>query len=94
MFFPGKEQNEPANFGKGKSLRFSIRGDGRKYSLQIYTVRRGPVPAIKQEFVAGKDWSEHVVSLHGDVGADITGIWFGSRQPGQFELRLDEVRVE
>ncbi len=94
MFFPGKEQNEPANFGKGKSLRFWIRGDGRKYALQIYNARRGPVPAIKRELVAEKEWSEQVVPLDGDVGSDITGFWFGSRQPGPFQLEIDEVRVE
>lgn len=96
MFWPGPEQNDPANFGRGKALRFSVRGDGKKYTLHVYSARRGPVPAVKQEFVATEDWSEQVIPLdaNGVDGTDVTGSWFGSKQPGKFRLRLDEIRVE
>ncbi len=96
MFWPGSEPQEPANFGKGKSIRFSVRGDGRKYALHVYSARRGPRPAVKHEFVASEGWSEQVVSLDADGAdaTDVSGIWFGSKQPGRFQLQLDEIRIE
>jgi len=96
MFSPGPESQEPVNLGAGKSVRFWARGDGRSYDLLVFTARRGPKPGVKT-FTASGDWAEHVVPLDelasGDA-TDVTGVWIGSRQPGSFQLQVDELRIQ
>lgn len=97
IFFPAAQPMQPADLSKRRELVFHARGDGRTYSVLLFS---GPsmqgTPAM-QPFVAGPDWREVRIPLSGFAGADLAlvrGIAFTAGDPqGAFAFRIDQVEL-
>jgi hypothetical protein len=96
-FLPGRSMFEPADLSAKAALAFWARGDGKPYSVLLFTRKRGFRPSAKT-FVAGREWRKYRFKLDefdGCDGRDILGVFFGGGpEAGDFELRLDDVRFE
>lgn len=96
MLFATAEPMQAAD-ASGLTLRFRARGDGRSYSVMVFS---GPeeqrIPALWR-FTPGDDWQEYVLPLAEVDGADparLRAIAFAASLPaGQFELHIDEVSL-
>ena len=81
----------------GYTLRFRARGDGRSYSVMVFS---GPaeqrIPALWR-FTPGPDWQDYTLPLAEVDGADparLRAVAFAASLPaGQFELLIDEVSL-
>lgn len=97
MLLTGKTPMQPADFSARKTLRFWARGDGKTYSVMLFSQRHGPQP-MTRTFTAGAEWKEFVFALadfDGFDGKDLQGLAFTSASaPGSFEFRLDDVRLK
>jgi imidazolonepropionase-like amidohydrolase len=97
MFSPAAVPFQPANVSSKKALRFRARGDGKTYRVMLFATSTGYMPLVKT-FTAGAEWTEHTfpfASFGSINGSDLTAIIFaGGPAPGEFELRLDDVRLE
>ncbi|MCG3127893.1 MAG: Imidazolonepropionase [Phycisphaerae bacterium] len=97
MFYPGTVPMAPANLSGKKAFAFKAKGDGRRYSIMLFTKARGFRPSMKP-FVAGEEWSEQRFSIRDFddcTGADIMGVFVGAGdKPGEFKLYVDDVRFE
>jgi hypothetical protein len=87
----------PANLSAKKTVSFWVRGDGKPYTVMIFTQSRGFQPSFKQ-FVATPEWTQqrfNLSSFDGCDGSDIMGLFFGGGgQVGPFEFQIDDVRFE
>ncbi|HEY0873904.1 MAG TPA: CIA30 family protein, partial [Vicinamibacterales bacterium] len=95
MFFPASPPMSPANVSKFKEIVFHARGDGREYTLMVFTTGLGNMPAT-QTFTPSAEWREHVVPLKtfGVDGSDLRGILFSAdATPGSFRFAIDTVRL-
>jgi imidazolonepropionase-like amidohydrolase len=92
MFFPGQTLMAPANLSAKKAIQLRAKGDGKTYSVLVFTVAGGRAPAI-QSFTAGPEWESHTFPLadfHTD-GHDLTGVAIvASANPGEFAIDLDD----
>jgi imidazolonepropionase-like amidohydrolase len=97
LFCPGKTMMAPANLSSKKAISFWAKGDGKKYSVMLFAESFSFRPIMK-EFSVGKEWKQYrfeIKDFNGSDGRDIMAVFFGgSPEPGEFELRLDEVRFE
>lgn len=94
VFVPGSGFQEPANLSAFDEIAFRARGDGGTYRLMVFSRSAGAVPA-QRTFVAGAQWEQHVfpLSAFDTDGHDLVGILFaGGPDPGEFRLRIDDVR--
>ena len=96
-FIPGRSRFEPANLSAKKALAFWAKGDGKTYSVMVFTRKGGFTPSGKT-FVAGEEWKLHRFELKefdGCDGSDLMGVFLGGGpEAGDFELRLDDVQFE
>jgi hypothetical protein len=96
MFLPGPSATHAANLSSKKELLFWAKGDGKSHRVLLFARQLGPDPAVRK-FVASKEWTEIVLPLEsfGDIDCrDVVGImWTGSRHPGRFAFRIDDVRL-
>jgi len=61
----------------------------------LFNQRRGAIPSTKT-FVAGKQWQQHsfkIADFDKCDGTDVLGFWFGSHQTGEFQFRIDQVKL-
>lgn len=96
LFSPGPKPMSPANLSSKKALIFWAKGDGKRYSVMIFTRSLGFSPSI-QYFRAEPGWGKHTFLLEsfGTEGYDIWGIFIGaSGEKGPFSLQIDDVRLE
>jgi hypothetical protein len=87
----------PANLSAKKGLSFWVQGDGKSYSVMLFTQARGFQPSLKS-FVAGPEWKQvrfPLAAFDGSNGEGVSGVFFGGgAEVGKFELRIDDVRFE
>ena len=96
FFSPGSAMMQPANLSAWSSISFWARGDGKTYSLMIFAQSLGYIPAMVS-FEAGPEWGEFTFPFEkfSVEGFDIMGIFIGgSAELGDFELRIDNVRLK
>lgn len=98
MYFPAAQPMQPADLSTRKELVFKARGDGRTYSVMLFSgVQMQSVPSMKP-FVAGKEWAEVRIPLAAFNGADLArvrGLAFTAGQPvGAFALEIDDVELK
>lgn len=97
MFMPGQQPMAPVNLSAAKELRFWAKGDGRGYTVMLFSRAKGNAP-VTQSFVADTEWKEYVfpiASFAGIDGHDIMGIAITAAAPvGTFVIRLDDVRIQ
>jgi imidazolonepropionase-like amidohydrolase len=92
MYFPGETLMAPANLAGKKAIHFRAKGDGKTYSVLVFTVAGGRIPAF-QTFTAGPDWQEVTFPLAAfkTDGHDLNGIAIvSSATAGPFMLEIDD----
>ena len=95
MFFPGTRPMASADINPHRGIAFSSKGNGSTFKIMVFTTKGGFMPSTKS-FKAGKDWANHQFQFsdfNSSDGSDITGIWFGSDSPGNFQFQIDEVKL-
>jgi ABC-2 type transport system permease protein len=96
FFFPtGEIMKASLDISAKKSLSFQVRGDGKQYTLMIFTA--GSYIPIMQPFSTGPDWQEVKMDLSRHVGADfkhVRGFGMVSMAMGEFQFQIDELRLE
>jgi imidazolonepropionase-like amidohydrolase len=98
MYFPAAQAMQPADLSARKELVFRARGDGRNYSVMLFSgVQMQSMPSVKP-FVAGPQWTEVRIPLSGFNGADlgrVRGFAFTAGQPvGAFAFQIDDVELK
>ncbi len=98
MYFPAAQPMQPADLSARKELVFRARGDGRNYSVMLFSgVQMQSMPSMKP-FVAGPEWTEVRIPLSGFSGADLSrvrGLAFTAGQPvGAFAFQIDSVELK
>jgi imidazolonepropionase-like amidohydrolase len=98
MYFPAAQPMQPADLSARKEIVFKARGDGRTYSVMLFSgVQMQSVPSMKP-FVAGKEWTEVRLPLAAFNGADLArvrGLAFTASQPvGPFAFEIDDVELK
>jgi len=97
IFYPGVAPMAPTNLSGKKAISFWTKGDGKTYSVMVFSQSRGYQPSMKV-FVAGNEWKQYrfeISAFEGADGRDLMGLFFGGgNQVGKFELRIDDVRFE
>lgn len=98
MYFPAAQPMQPADLSARKELVFRVRGDGRNYSVMLFSgVQMQSMPSVKP-FVAGPEWTEMRIPLSGFNGADLSrvrGLAFTAGQPaGAFAFQIDSVELK
>ena len=96
FFSPGKTYMAPADLSSKKTLSFWAKGDGKTYTVMIFTKSKGFMPAI-QNFDSYSDWQNYKFSFKqfGTAGHDITGIFIGgAREKGEFVLLIDHIILQ
>jgi imidazolonepropionase-like amidohydrolase len=97
LFCPGQSMMAPANLSAKKAISFWAKGDGKKYSVMLFTKSAGFRPAEK-EFSTGRQWRQYrfaIKDFNDSDGSDIMAVLFGGGpETGGFDFRLDDVRFE
>lgn len=98
MFFPAKAAMQPADLSARRELVFRARGDGRNYSVMLFSgTQLQSMPSMKP-FVAGPEWTEVRIRLDSFNGADLARVRafaFTAGQPqGAFRFEIDDVEVK
>lgn len=98
MYFPAGVPMQPADFASRSTLVFRVRGDGRNYSVMLFSGRQMQSMPSMKPFAAGPEWTEIRIPLADFAGADLArvrGIAFTAGQPqGAYAFEIDEVKVE
>jgi ABC-2 type transport system permease protein len=96
FFFPtGEIMKASLDISAKKALSFQVRGDGKQYTLMIFTA--GSYIPIMQPFSTGTDWQEVKLELARHVGADfkhVRGFGIVSMAMGPFQFQIDDLRLE
>lgn len=97
MYFPANAPMQPVDLSGRKELVFKARGDGRSYSVMLFSgAQMQSMPSMKP-FVAGPEWKEVRLPLANFSGADLVrvrGFAFTAGQPiGAFAFEIDDVEV-
>jgi imidazolonepropionase-like amidohydrolase len=95
-FTAGVAPNWTANLSSRKALRFWARGDGRAYTVTVYTPSNRENSG-RQTFAPSPEWREFTfpLSAFGTDGHDVSSIRFAAGPPdGRFSFQIDEVKVE
>ena len=98
MYFPAAQAMQPADLSTRRELVFRTRGDGRSYSVMLFSgVQLQSMPSVKP-FIAGPEWTEVRIPLAGFNGADLSrvrGLAFTAGQPvGAFAFQIDSVELK
>ncbi len=96
LFFPGAQPMAAVDFSAKKEIVLFARGDGRTYSVMLFSGANPSMPAL-HPFVAGAAWQEIHVPLTSFAGGDpahVAGIAFCAGGPtGKFDLVIDQVVI-
>lgn len=98
MYFPANAPMQPVDLSGRTELVFKARGDGRSYSVMLFSgAQMQSMPSMKP-FVAGPEWKEVRLPLANFSGADLVrvrGFAFTAGQPiGAFAFEIDDVEVK
>ena len=98
MYFPAAQPMQPADLSARRELVFRARGDGRNYSVMLFSgVQMQSMPSV-QPFVAGPEWTEVRIPLSGFNGADLArvrGFAFTAGLPvGTFAFQIDDIELK
>ncbi|NZA26966.1 CIA30 family protein [Luteimonas sp. SJ-92] len=97
MFWPGGAPMEAVDLSSRSTLVFKVRGDGRRYSVLLFSGESMQGMPAMQTFEAGPEWSEVRLDMGGFAGADLTrlrGIAFTAGMPaGRFRFLLDDLEL-
>ena len=97
IFYPGAAPMSPVNLSGKKAVSFRVKGDGKQYTVMIFSQSRGFQPSFKV-FVTGDEWKQHRFELSafdGCDGSDIMGLFFGGgADVGKFQFLIDDVRFD
>jgi hypothetical protein len=96
-FFPVNTDKGTIMDYRGRTeLRFSVRGDGRQYTVMFLGPAEGVMPAM-YGFTAGTEWEEVRIPLKDMAGLDLArthGILVGSMGPvGEFHFEIDGIEL-
>lgn len=95
-FFPdGEIMKSAIDISGKKTLSFQVRGDGRQYTLMIFTAA-SYIPLMKT-VETGPQWQTVTFELAKYVGADfqhVKGFGLVSMAMGPFRFQMDELRLE
>jgi imidazolonepropionase-like amidohydrolase len=96
MYGPGRAMMQPVDGSGLSEIVFHVRGDGREYSVLLFSGEQQGVPAM-QSFVAGPQWREVRVPFASFTGIDparLRALGFTAGLPhGEFALEIDAVQV-
>jgi imidazolonepropionase-like amidohydrolase len=96
IYGPGRAMMQPVDGSDLKEIVFEARGDGREYSVLLFSGAEQAMPAM-QSFIAGPQWQQVRIPLAAFQGGDVTriraiGITAGLPH-GAFALEIDEVGI-
>lgn len=97
MFAPSAQVFSPFNLSANEGFSFHARGDGKVYSVMVFSESLGRLPAV-QVFESGDKWAEHSFSwedFRGIAGSDIMAIVISAgRGAESFWFEIDDVRMK
>jgi imidazolonepropionase-like amidohydrolase len=97
MWMPGPQPFEPLDLSSKQGFTFQARGDGKTYTVMLFTKRGGRMPSMT-DFKPGKafapvsfTWSQ----FGNHDGSDVTAILVGqTKEAGPFRLLVDDFEVK
>jgi hypothetical protein len=97
MWMPGARMFEPTNLSAKKGFSFQARGDGKVYTVMLFTKRGGRAPATV-DFTPGPAFAPAVFTwgqFDGSDGSDVAAIFIGqAKTPGAFQLAIDDLELQ
>ncbi len=98
FFFPeGTPMEGLMDYSSRKSLSFHARGDGRRYTLMVFTGTTMGIP-LMYNFEAGPEWRRYELELADFSAHDfkrVRGMAFGAMgETGPFQFQVDDIRLE
>ncbi len=97
IWMPGAQPMQPVDFSGREVIRFRTRGDGRQYSVMLFSSAQpaGPPPTVT--FIAPEEWTQLEIQLEDFPTATpeiIAGLAFVAQGPvGAYAFEVDEVEV-
>lgn len=95
LFAKGEVFKSTIDISAKKALSFQVRGDGKTYTLMIFTAA-SYIPLMRA-VETGSDWAEVKMDLTQYVGADfkhVKGFGLVSMEMGPFQYQIDDLRLE
>jgi hypothetical protein len=93
----GAETFQPVNAAGWKELVFQARGDGREFTVMLFSGVEQQSPPSMLSFRPGRDWTQVRLPLAGFAGADLArlrAVGFMAGMPeGDFQLDVDSVEI-
>jgi imidazolonepropionase-like amidohydrolase len=96
FFSPGPDVMSPANLSSKKSVSFWAKGQGKTCYIMVFAQSLGWTPST-QTFTAGPEWTQYVFPFEkfNTDAHDLIGLFLGGGpESGDFEIYLDDVRLE
>jgi ABC-2 type transport system permease protein len=98
FFFPeGPPMEGLMDYSGRKTLSFHARGDGRRYTLMVFTGVTMGIP-LMYNFTAGPEWRRYELNLADFSAHDfkrVRGMAFGAMgENGPFQFKIDDIRLE
>jgi imidazolonepropionase-like amidohydrolase len=96
MWMPGLRPFSPLNVSAKKGFSFLARGDGKAYTVMVFSQKGGRMPSA-QPFTPGADFAPVAFtwSQFGSDGSDITALIIGQTTAGgAFKLTVDDVQLQ
>ncbi|HEV2417288.1 MAG TPA: CIA30 family protein [Terriglobia bacterium] len=97
MFFPGSKPFTAANLAGENGISFLAKGDGRGYSVMMFSSNLGRIPAT-HSFTPSGAWKEYDIPFSAFGNLDphsLEGVAFSaSGAPGKFALQIDNVEFK
>jgi imidazolonepropionase-like amidohydrolase len=93
-FSPGGRGGPMDLSGADAAVSLRARGEPGTYAVMLFVASGGPIGAL-QTIEVGQDWASYrlPVSAFGISGADVTGLFIGSKRVGAFHLEIDDVAL-
>jgi ABC-2 type transport system permease protein len=95
FFAKGQVFKSTIDISAKKALSFQVRGDGKRYTLMIFTAASF-IP-LMQAVETGSDWATVTLDMTKYVGADfkhVKGFGLASMDMGPFQFQIDDLRLE
>lgn len=97
MFFPAQVPMQPADLRGVSELVFGLQGDGRTYTVMLFTGADMQAPPVSRTVVAGPQWQQVRMPLADFAGADLSQVrgiaWTAGAPQGAFTFTLGQVAL-